>query len=146
MVEQDLSQWEKMLHMCWDLAQPQIKKLAVKVGFPWMSVLLSKIDINHFIWQIFFFFFLRKPKNVFASHVITWYMYWIIAGHGDNLRKTTRISPTSTTRISPLHKISTVECRYDAVQYNKILYTSLQWWEQNINEGLNLQKTHHISP
>ena len=48
-----------------------------------------------------------------------------------------------------LHLISntnTVECRYNAVQYNKILHTSLQWRGQNINKRLNLQKTHHTSP
>ena len=42
--------------------------------------------------------------------------------------------------------LDTVECRYNAVQYNKILHTSLQWRDQNINKRLNLQKTHHTSP
>ena len=39
----------------------------------------------------------------------------------------------------------TVGDRYNAVQYNKILHTSLQWRGQNINQRLNLQKTHHIT-
>ena len=40
----------------------------------------------------------------------------------------------------------TVECRYNTVQYNMILYTSLRWLEQNINVSLNPQKTPHNSP
>ena len=36
--------------------------------------------------------------------------------------------------------IYTVECYYNAVQYNKILHTSLQGLRQNINQRLNLQK------
>ena len=35
---------------------------------------------------------------------------------------------------------SWVECRYNAVQYNKILHISLQWRWQNINQRLNLWK------
>ena len=38
-----------------------------------------------------------------------------------------------------------VECRYNAVHYNTILYISLPWLEQIINHILNLQKTHHNS-
>ena len=43
---------------------------------------------------------------------------------------------------------STVECRYkdNAVQYNKILHIAMQWWVQNKNQTLDLQKTHHTSP
>ena len=48
--------------------------------------------------------------------------------------------------MDPLVLGYTVECRYNAVQYNKILHTSLQWRGQNINKRLNLQKTHHTSP
>ena len=42
--------------------------------------------------------------------------------------------------------IYTVECPYNEVQYNKMLYTSLQWWGQNINQRLNLRNTQNISP
>ena len=35
----------------------------------------------------------------------------------------------------------TVECRYNAVQYNIVLHTSLQEVRQNINQKLNPQKT-----
>ena len=44
-----------------------------------------------------------------------------------------------------MHDI-TMECRYDAVQYNKILHTSLQDLRQNINQRLNPQNTPHSSP
>ena len=37
----------------------------------------------------------------------------------------------------------TVEFHYNTVQYNKILHISLRWQGQNINQRLNLQKTHH---
>ena len=37
-------------------------------------------------------------------------------------------------------------CRYNAIQYNTILHTSLQWLRQNINENLDTQKTPCISP
>ena len=40
----------------------------------------------------------------------------------------------------------TVQCLYNAVQYKKLLHISLQWRGQNINQILNLQKTHHTSP
>ena len=35
--------------------------------------------------------------------------------------------------------------QYNTVQYDKILYTALQWRGQNTNQGLNLRKTEHIS-
>ena len=40
---------------------------------------------------------------------------------------------------------NTVQCCYNAVQYNEILYTSLQELRQNISQGLPPQDT-HISP
>ena len=39
-----------------------------------------------------------------------------------------------------------VGCRYNAVQYDMILYTALQLARQNINQGKNPQKTPHSSP
>ena len=45
-----------------------------------------------------------------------------------------------------LNELNTVECHCNSVQYNKILHTSLQWMEQNINQRSNLQKRHHSSP
>ena len=41
---------------------------------------------------------------------------------------------------------STGKCRYNAVQYNMILHTPLQWLGQNIHQSFNPQKTPHISP
>ena len=41
--------------------------------------------------------------------------------------------------------ISTVECRYNAVQYNAIFYTALHWLKQNINQSVKAQITPHIS-
>ena len=35
---------------------------------------------------------------------------------------------------------NTVECRYKAVQYNKILYTSLQWRGHSINQEIETTK------
>ena len=46
----------------------------------------------------------------------------------------------------PVDILNAVEYCYNAVQYNKILHTSLQWRGQNINHKLNLQKTPHTSP
>ena len=43
-------------------------------------------------------------------------------------------------------EINTVECRYNAVQYNKILHTALQWRGQNINRRLNLQNSRENWP
>ena len=40
----------------------------------------------------------------------------------------------------------TVECRYNRVQNNMIMHTSLQWPRQNINQSLHSQKTPHLSP
>ena len=40
----------------------------------------------------------------------------------------------------------TVKCRYNSVQYNIILHTSMQWLSLKLNETLNPQKTPHISP
>ena len=40
----------------------------------------------------------------------------------------------------------TVECRYNAIQYNMIFHTPLHWLTQNINQALHSQKTLHISP
>ena len=37
-------------------------------------------------------------------------------------------------------------CHSNAVQYSKILHTSLQWWGQIINQRSNLQKSTHSSP
>ena len=42
--------------------------------------------------------------------------------------------------------LTTVECRYNAVQYNKILYASMQWRGHSIKRRFNLQTTHHTSP
>ena len=39
----------------------------------------------------------------------------------------------------------TVQCRYNAVQYNMIFHTPLHWLMQNINQTLNSQKILHIS-
>ena len=41
-------------------------------------------------------------------------------------------------------KYGIVECCYNAVQYNMILHTTLQWLKSNINQNLNPQK-HPIS-
>ena len=41
---------------------------------------------------------------------------------------------------------TTVECRYNAVKYYKILHKYLQELGQNINQVLDPQKTPHISP
>ena len=41
---------------------------------------------------------------------------------------------------------NTVEWRYDEIQYNMILDTSLPWLSQSINESLNLQKAPLTSP
>ena len=38
----------------------------------------------------------------------------------------------------------TVECRYNAVEYNTIMHTPLHWLRQNINQCLHSQKTPHI--
>ena len=43
-------------------------------------------------------------------------------------------------------KWNTVECRYNAVQYCKILHEWLQELRQNINQMLDPQKTPHTSP
>ena len=40
----------------------------------------------------------------------------------------------------------TVDCRYNAVQYEIILHTSLHWLGQSIYYCLNPQNTSHISP
>ena len=40
----------------------------------------------------------------------------------------------------------TIQCCYEAVQYNKIMHTSVQVLRQNISQRLNPQKTAHISP
>ena len=45
----------------------------------------------------------------------------------------------STSDCAATHE-NTVECCYNAVQYNKILHTSLQWREKNINQRLNRQR------
>ena len=42
--------------------------------------------------------------------------------------------------------VVTVGFRYNAVQYNKILYISLQGLVKNTNLSLNIQKAPHISP
>ena len=43
-------------------------------------------------------------------------------------------------QMSPLQiKPNTVECRYNAVKYNMILHTSLQWLRQSIDQSLNPQ-------
>ena len=39
-----------------------------------------------------------------------------------------------------------MECRYNAVQYNMVLLTSLRWLRQDINQNLWPQKTIHASP
>ena len=44
------------------------------------------------------------------------------------------------------YRIYAVECRYNAVEYNTIMHTSLQWSRQNINQGLHSQETPHSSP
>ena len=50
------------------------------------------------------------------------------------------------TVIDGLQIPTTVKCCYNAVQYNTIIHTSLQWLRQNINQGSLSQKTPHISP
>ena len=46
-----------------------------------------------------------------------------------------------------VHSLSnTVECRYNAVQYSKVLHKLLQEFRQNINQMLDPQKTPHTSP
>ena len=40
----------------------------------------------------------------------------------------------------------TVECRYNVVQYNMILYTSLHWLRQSINQSEEPQNTLDSSP
>ena len=43
-------------------------------------------------------------------------------------------------------KIYIVMCRYNAVEYDLIWKTSLQWLRQSINQSLNPQNTPHTSP
>ena len=45
-----------------------------------------------------------------------------------------------------LSKPYTVECRYNAVWYCKILHDQLQEMRQNVNQTLDPQKTPHTSP
>ena len=40
----------------------------------------------------------------------------------------------------------TVKCRYNAVQFIKILPSTLRWQWQNVNQTSNLQQTPHTSP
>ena len=42
--------------------------------------------------------------------------------------------------------IHTVECRYNAVQFIKILRIALQWQQQKVNQASNSQQTPHILP
>ena len=47
---------------------------------------------------------------------------------------------------TPIHErqfVITVNCRYNAVQYSKILHKKLQQLRQNINQMLHPQKTPH---
>ena len=48
--------------------------------------------------------------------------------------------------MTPSHEAYTVECRYNAVKYSKILHKLLQELGQNISQMLNPQKTPHSSP
>ena len=41
---------------------------------------------------------------------------------------------------------NTVECHYNAVQYNMVFHSPLHWPTQNINQTLDSQKTLHSSP
>ena len=41
---------------------------------------------------------------------------------------------------------STVECRYNAFQYNAVFHTALRWLNENINFSVKSQITPHISP
>ena len=41
---------------------------------------------------------------------------------------------------------NTVECLYNAVQYNMVFHSPLNWPTQNINQTLDSQKTLHSSP
>ena len=43
-------------------------------------------------------------------------------------------------------QLTTVEYRFNAVQYNMILHSSLKWLGQNIYQNINPQKTPHSSP
>ena len=43
-------------------------------------------------------------------------------------------------------KQSTVECRYNVKQYIMILYTAMQWQQQNMDQTSHSQKTPHTSP
>ena len=59
------------------------------------------------------------------------------------------LKPTNVKRIKWLLIIAsgnTIECHYNAVQYNMILHTSLWWLRQNINESVNPHMTPHSSP
>ena len=47
--------------------------------------------------------------------------------------------------VNACHPSHWISCCYNAVQYN-ILYASQQWLKQNLKQGLNNQKTSHISP
>ena len=49
-------------------------------------------------------------------------------------------------QFSPLKFSNTVLCRYNAVQYNMMLHTTLQWLKSNINQNFNPRKTPLISP
>ena len=50
-------------------------------------------------------------------------------------------------RSSYIKALYTVECRYNAVQYNTIFHTApLHWLTHNMNQTLNSQKTFHTSP
>ena len=58
----------------------------------------------------------------------------------------TYMNPEMTLSCKSCRFACTVECRYNAMQYNTIIHTSLQWPMQNPNQGLHSQKTLHTSP
>ena len=58
----------------------------------------------------------------------------------------TYMNPEITLSCKSCRFACTVECRYNAMQYNTIIHTSLQWPRQNLNPGLHSQKTLHTSP
>ena len=56
------------------------------------------------------------------------------------------VAKFATELYDPVKNVHIVECRYNAVQYDRILSSSLQWLMQNINKNLEPQNTPHSWP
>ena len=98
----------------------------------------SVMDVNGTLWNII-------QVKIIHKHIVKFMVYINLRVTREiiHVRLYDAVKDDTCSYVWICVKTNTIGCRYNAVQHDIILHTSLQWLVQNTNKSLNSQKTPH---